>query len=329
MKYFVFFLVFIVGAVVGGAGMWWYRETDSPFVSPIGKILERPLEQYGIERLGQRTFVPSEILLGEATATTSAYTVYTFHYLLNDLKVTGLAHIPLSASEKNKLPIIVQFRGYVERTQYASGIGTQRSAEVFARNGFITLAPDFLGYGGSDMPSQDVFEERFQTYMAALQLLASIETLSIADTSRIGIWGHSNGGQIALTVLEATQKAYPTTLWAPVTQPFPYSILYYTNEAEDRGKLLRRYLAKFEQDYDVDLYALTNYLNRISAPVQLHQGSADDAVPIKWSDEFVTNMEALKRDITYYTYPGADHNMQPAWNTVVGRDVEFFRRQFK
>lgn len=329
MKYLYFFLVFLAGGIVGGSLVWWYTGTNAPLISPISKILERPLEQYGIERLGQRTFVPSEIVLDEATATTAAFTVYPFHYDLDGKNVTGLAHIPASASEGKKAPVIVQFRGYVDRTQYAPGIGTQRSAEVFARNGYITLAPDFLGYGGSDMPSTDVFEERFQTYTAALQLLASIETLPVADGSRVGIWGHSNGGQIALTVLEATQKPYPTTLWAPVTKPFPYSILYYTDEAEDRGKLLRRYLAKFEQDYDVDLYALTNYLARITGPIQLHQGSADDAVPIDWSDAFATNMEAMKRDLTYYAYPGADHNLQPAWNTVVARDVEFFNKHLK
>ena len=35
-------------------------------------------------------------------------------------------------------------------------------------------------------------------------------------------------------------------LWAPVSKPFPYNILYYTDEAEDRGKWLRGEIAKFE-----------------------------------------------------------------------------------
>ena len=143
-----------------------------------------------------------------------------------------------------------------------------------------------------------------------------------------------------MTVLEISQKEYPTVLWAPVSKPFPYSILYYTDEAEDKGKLLRKKLAKFEQDYDVDLYSLTNYLDRITAPLQIHQGTADEAVPQKWSDEFIKGFKIknfpAKRDpalqeklkISYYLYPGADHNLVGAWDRVVRRDVEFFRRYF-
>ena len=289
-------------------------------ISPLSKLLEKPLEKYSILRLAGRTYEGSQIILDNATATTSAYTVYTFHFTSDKKKVTGVAHVP----NRNALsPVIVQFRGYVDREKYFSGEGTDHSAEVYAENGFITLAPDFLGYGGSDMPSRDVFEERFETYTTALNLLASVKTLPMADASNIGVWGHSNGGQIALTVLEILGKPVPATLWAPVSKPFPYSILYYTDEADDHGKLLRKELAKFEENYNVDIYSLTNYFNRITGPVLLHQGTADASVPRAWSDELAKNIA----DVQYFLYLGTDHNMMPDWNTVVSRDVEFFKKE--
>ena len=286
---------------------------DINMVSPVVK--ERPLDKYTIENLGKRGY-KSEIILDDAIATTSAYTVYKFHFDSDGKKVTGLAHMP----SKCPCPAIVQFRGYVERDIYQPGVGTKRTAEVFAKNGFISLAPDFLGYGGSDNPPNDVFEERFLTYVTGLNLLAGIEKWERAG--KIGIWGHSNGGQIALTVLEISQKKYPTVLWAPVSKPFPYSILYYTDEADDRGKALRKKLAEFEKDYDVELYSLTNYQDRIKAPVSIHQGTADDAVPKKWTDELVKNLKA-----EYVEYAGADHNFQPGtnWGKAVERTVEFFK----
>ena len=145
----------------------------------------------------------------------------------------------------------------------------------------------------------------------------------MADASNIGVWGHSNGGQIALTVLEILGKPVPATLWAPVSKPFPYSILYYTDEADDHGKLLRKELAKFEENYNVDIYSLTNYFNRITGPVLLHQGTADASVPRAWSDELAKNIA----DVQYFLYLGTDHNMMPDWNTVVSRDVEFFKKE--
>ena len=319
--------VWVIGIGVGYA--FFGPRQNASVLSPITQVIERPLDKYTIDYLTVRQGNGSDIVLDQAIATTSAYTAYIYHYTSDRKKVTGLAHIPTGSPPSQGFPVIVQFRGYVDREKYAPGEGTKRSVEVYARNGFISLAPDFLGYGRSDNPSEDVFEERFQTYIAALDLLASVGSLPQADPSRVGIWGHSNGGQIALTVLEITRGKYPTTLWAPVTKPFPYSILYYTDEADDRGKALRKKLSEFEKNYDVDLYALVNFLDRIKAPMQLHQGIADDAVPHKWNDDFVTALRGQNIPIGYFVYPGADHNLQPGWNTVIARDIEFFRTHFK
>jgi dipeptidyl aminopeptidase/acylaminoacyl peptidase len=322
-----------IGIVVTVGG-YFARQAVSSYVSslatisPLSKMLEKPLEKYSILRLAGRVFTGSQIVLDEASATTSAYTVYPFHFLSDGKKVTGVAHIP--NAENQKFPVIVQFRGYVDREAYFPGEGTQRSAEVYAANGFISLAPDFLGYGGSDMPSPDVFEERFETYTTALNLVASVRTLSMADPAKIGFWGHSNGGQIAITVLEILGRPIPATLWAPVSKPFPYSILYYTDDVPDHGKLLRRELATFESQYDIEQYSLTNYLNRIIGPVQIHQGTTDAEVPLVWSDWLAQTLEATNSAVSYFTYPGADHNMQPdAWNTVVARDITFFGKYLR
>jgi len=307
-------------------------------ISPLSKMLEKPLEKYSILRLAGREFAGSQIVLDEATATTSAYTVYTFHFDSDGKKVTGVAHIP---NKNAKFPVIVQFRGYMDREKYIPGEGTARSAEVYATNGFISLAPDFLGYGGSDMPSTNVFEERFETYTTALNLIASVNTLPMADTDRIGVWGHSNGGQIALTVLEILGRPIPATLWAPVSKPFPYSILYYTDDVPDHGKLLRREIANFETNYDVEQYSLTNYLDRIRGLITLHQGTADTAVPLAWSNDLVKAIEASGSAVNYFIYPGVDHNMLPdparnasqsdagGWNTVVARDIAFFEKYLR
>jgi dipeptidyl aminopeptidase/acylaminoacyl peptidase len=305
------------------------RSSDAPVISPIRKIVEKPLDKYTIERLGITPVTGSDIILEEPVSTTSAYTVHPFHFFVDKAKVSGLAHIPSGASSEFKKPVIIQLRGYVDRENYTTGEGTKRSSEVYASNGFITLAPDFLGYGTSDMPSPDVFEERFQTYTTVLTLTASVGSLPFADTNNIFLWGHSNGGQIALTVLEISQKPIPTSLWAPVTKPFPYSILYYTDDIPDHGKALRSRLAQFENEYDAEAYSLTNYTARITAPLQIHQGTIDDAVPNAWSDSFVNSLKGDQKDVEYFIYPGADHNMSGNWNTVVLRDIQFFRTHLR
>ena len=198
--------------------------------------------------------------------------------------------------------------------------------EFFAENGYITLAPDFLGYGGSSEESGNIFETRFQTYTTVLTLLKSInqENIPMWDGKNIFIWAHSNGGQVALTTLEITGADYTTVLWAPVTKPFPYSILYYTDESQDEGKFIRKELANFEKNYDVNKYSLTNYLDKINAPIEYHLGTNDDAIPLSWGDEFVSRMKKLEKEVTYYKHPGADHNMNPLWGDVIFKTLEFF-----
>jgi len=319
--------------ILGIVGFLLSGRTATLTLTPLSNIplQDKPLEKYTIENLAARTYQKSPIVFEDPIATESTYKVLPFYFTSDGKKVTGLAHVPMTPLS-NKLPVIVQFRGFADRAAYVSGLGTKHSAEVFAANGFVSLAPDFLGYGGSDGGSTNVFEDRFQTYTTALNLLASIQTVSFVDPGRVGIWGHSNGGQIALTVLSILGdkgKAYPTSLWAPVTKIFPYSILYYTDEFDDYGKALRKELANFEREYDTDQFAFYNYVDRIQAPIIFHQGTDDEAVPLKWSNDFVNLLKQKAKSIRYFTYQGSDHNLNPGWNTVMSRDVEFFRSNLR
>lgn len=333
-------LVFLLGLFLAGATLLVGQAgKKGSIVSPQVErpiLQEKPLKKYTIQSLRERDFPGSEINLSEVLKEDESFSAYLFYFTSDGKKVSGLANIPKATGV---YPVIIMFRGYVDQEIYETGVGTKNTAEAFARQGFITLAPDFLGYGDSDFPSDNPMEERFQTYTTALNLLTSVknlpETLKLADiegveidADRVGIWGHSNGGQIALSVLEVTGHSYSTVLWAPVSKPFPYSILYYTDEFEDRGKALRRVLAEFEKDYDVEEYNPTNFFAWISAPIQLHQGSSDEAVPQQWSDELSEILEELGVEISYYTYPREDHNLsRGSWSEVVGRSVIFYREE--
>jgi dienelactone hydrolase len=272
----------------------------------------KPLEKYTIENLSRTKFNKSKINMSGNI----------FDFKVEDKKVTGLINIP---EGEGPFPLVLLIRGYVDQSIYQTGVGTKRVGEYFKDHGYITLAPDYLGYGGSDSESSNIFESRFQTYTTTVTLLKSIDKENIPqwDGKNIFIWAHSNGGQIALTTLEITGENYPTVLWAPVTESFPYSVLFYANESDDGGKFIRKELAKFEKEYDVDKYSLTKYLDRINAPIEYHWGTADDAIPSEWRDRFLKNMKTLDKDVTNYNHSGADHNMNPLWSDVMLESLNF------
>lgn len=308
---------------------WWTGKNniflpDKKVGERIEEVVEKPLEKYTIENLAKTTVPQGEIKRLDENLIEFSYNPNLDGKTVK--KTTGMMRVPEGAGS---FPLIIMNRGYVDQEIYQTGIGTSKASEYFAKNGFITIALDFLGYAGSDPEAQNIFESRFQTYTAVLSLINSLDQIKNWDGRNIFMWGHSNGGQISLTILETSGKRIPTVLWAPVSKPFPYSILYYTDESDDRGKFIRKELASFEDLYNTDLYSLTEYLSLIRSPIVIHQGTADDAVPVDWSQSLTNNLKTLEKDVTLHIYPGADHNLVGAWNTAVQQDLTFFRENIK
>lgn len=335
MRQLPFILAGILLLIIG-VGLGWIVKENQTNIPVVEKIVDRSLDKYSIENLKKTgsqilsaTFSVDKILKENANFTSSEFTME-FNPNLDGKtmkKVTGMINVPKKLPI-NGAPVVVMIRGFIDPKNYFIGNGTQHAGEVFARNGYITIAPDFLGYGDSDLESTNVWETRFQTWITVTSLLSTVKSLPEWDKKNIFIWAHSNGGQIALTTLEITGVDYPTTLWAPVSAPFPFSVLYYTDEADDKGKALRKSLASFEETYNTDLYSLDNYFGLINknTKIQLHQGTADDAVPVVWSNKLKKTLVDLGLDVNYFVHPGATHDMTGAWNEAVTEDLAFFRK---
>jgi dienelactone hydrolase len=339
MKRVFFWILFLILGISIGFVISDYLKKESVAPANIISFVPRTLDKYTIENISGTTASTGQIQIGEVIKESGDFTSSSFSWSFDPTfegkaakKVTGLINIP---NGKGPFPVVIMFRGYVDQKIYQTGDGTKRGGEYFAQNGFVTIAPDFLGYGESDKESSNIFESRFQTYTTAVSLFASLEKYALPgglwDGKNIFIWGHSNGGHVALATLEITGKPYPTTLWAPVSQAFPYSILYYLDETEDSGKLIIQKLSDFFDLYDPKLYSITNYWKNINkeTPIQLHHGTADLAVPLRWSTNLSKILKSEDLKVNYFTYSGADHNLQPSWNDVVRKDLQFFLNNLK
>lgn len=287
---------------------------------------ELPYDKYSFERLAQRGGVASKIEVSGNK----------FYYYSEGRRISGEINIPSGPGPEGGLGVVVMARGYVDKEIYQTGMGTHNAAKYYAEHGYVTYAPDFSGYGESDPPGGEAGPEDENALGARLVKPVEILDLiaSLTQDKPIYLWGHSNGGQIMLSVAEILSKAQdfkgPTlkvrgvTLWAPVSKAFPYNILFYTDDASDSGKWLRARVAEFERDYDVFAYSIDRYLDWIELPVQIHQGTGDESVPSKWSDELAKSLRDKGKEVNYFVYPGADHNFKPGWDKVVSRDVEWF-----
>ena len=323
-------LIFITGWTSGNIFNSRYAKKDEVPETIEPTTIPRPLDVYSIEYLKYADIKGGVFTFSEQTEEEDQV-YYDFLFTFNPnpninykKSTSGRINIPNNNDLTKKYPLILMIRGYIDQELYQTGMGTKNASYEFVKKGFITIAPDFLGYAKSDPESANIYETRFQTYTTALSLIESLKDIEEWNKKDIFIWGHSNGGHIALSILEMTDKIIPTSLWAPVSKPFPYSVLYYTDLSDDRGKLIRNELAAFEKLYDVEKYSFDNYITHISSPIQIQQGGYDISVPISWSNSLVTMLKNSEVTVQYHTYPTADHNLRPNWSDAIKKDIEFY-----
>lgn len=380
MKFLIIIFFISISAFAGYFANDFINKGASELINPFVSQKEStsfPLLAYSIPNLKTRNYQSSEIILEKLISKEEKYDSYQFSYQTMDRKMTGQINIPdsITTSPIQKHQAIIMIRGYVPIEIYKTGMGTENAASVLANNGYITVAPDFFGYGESDLEPEDTWQARFEKPIAIVELIKSLEKNGVPEDldnltavtenikiDDIGIWAHSNGGQIALTTLEIIDENIPTSLWAPVTAPFPYSILYFGDELEDEGKEQRKWLSIFEEKYNSFDFSLTQHLNLLNGPIQIQHGNADDAALIYWSKEFVDkvdkenlrraealvelkNLDEVKNNATYsgstdlsslekielefFEYDNTNHNMIPNWDKAISRDVSFFNKHLR
>lgn len=352
-KIFIIFLIISAGLVFYGWADGWISfrpKTEKKVIKKIPTptlIIKNTgfLAQYNFDNLKKRGNNVSEIkTIGQVLTVQEARkalvkrgdlkgkTFNTFEskaisFESNGKKISGMMNIPLTA-KSNKMPAIIMIRGFADSEGYYIGSGSWRVADELARNGFVTVSLDFLGFGLSDGESKDILEARFEKPVSVLDLIESVKNLDFVDSEKIGIWAHSNGGQIAISVLEITGKNYPTVLWAPMTNPFPNSVLDTIDENSESGQIVKTKIDIFEGEYDSKLYSIDNFYDWIEAPILIHQGTADVWCKVEWQKELQNKLKSLGKEIELDIVKNNDHNFKQSWDEVMEKDVEFFEEKF-
>ncbi|MBN2387824.1 MAG: alpha/beta fold hydrolase [Anaerolineales bacterium] len=304
-----------------------------------------PIFPFTIAGLRARDYPGGEVRILELLESNADYTRYLIAYPSDGLSITGIMQIP---GGEGPFPVLILNHGYYTRSRYYSGRGTEEAAVFFNRAGYLTLAPDYRSWGGSD-----VGYSLFHTGLVidVLNLLGSISSIPAADPDRIGMWGHSMGGGITTRVLMIDSRLRAAFLHAPNSADdadliarwgtgcvgdaafadCPHADLLPSSLASD---LVQAYLQAAADPVLLRQIAPCYHLAYISVPVQIHIGSADgqaiSETPPEWSENLYQGMLAAGVDVDYFVYPGEGHFFQAAaWELMMTRAVEFFDRHVK
>ncbi len=108
----------------------------------------------------------------------------------NNLNLSVVVHSPRYQVNS---PLVLLLHGF---TGHKGEAHIESLAELLAKNGFFAVRFDCSGSGASEGTIENDY--RFSNYLSDIGVVLDfVETLPNVDKNRVGIWGHSMGGQLA------------------------------------------------------------------------------------------------------------------------------------
>lgn len=286
-------------------------------------------------------YLGSDVKIEEVLPFGSNYDRYIASYISDGLKQYAYLTVPKTKKPPSGYPVIIFNHGYQIPRLYTPEGNYIPHMDALAKEGYVIFKPDFRGNGKSKgTPGSSYFSSNYA--IDVLNAITSIKKYPNVNPEKIGMWGHSMGGQISLRVSEVSNDIKAVVIWGGVVGSFS-DIIYnwqnkvtYKPEMEDlylRNLGLSTLMAKngtpsqnpeFWNGIDP-----TYNLDYINAPFQIHVGLSDNQVPPAFSKYLYDKLILSKKNAWYYEYPGANHDINQSFSLAMKRTIEFFNKYLK
>jgi dienelactone hydrolase len=314
-------------------------ETSAP-VADITKIFPTPtatLHPMNILAARQTPYPGSEIVIEETLEPGLNYFRYYASYLSEGLKIYGLLTVPYAEQPASGYPAIVFNHGYIPPDVYRTTERYIAYVDTLARNGYIVFRIDYRGHDRSEGEASGAYGD--PGYLVdVMNAVAALQRHPQVDPERIGMWGHSMGGYLTLRAMVISPEIKAGVIWAGVVAS--YADLLCCWRRGDPGQptptpnpnFARRWRQAWTELYGTpeenpEFWAgisANSYLADLSGPMQLHHGTADEDVPLQFSQTLYNQLLEAGKTAEYYEYPGDNHNISLYFTLAMTRTVEFF-----
>ena len=244
-----------------------------------------------------------EVEVARVLASGGGFTRYEIRYRTQGLTISGTVTKP---DGEGPFPAVVLNHGLVDPADYTVGQGLVREEEALARAGYVTIHSDYRGYGASDPVRPMDRELRLGYTRDVIQAVRAVRSLDYVD-GRVAMVGRSMGGGLALNVLVARPGLVEAAMLISPTSSDIVENLAALSSAGFRASLFARFGTPEESpDFYRGLSAGT-FVDRITEPVGLQHGDADDVCPIRWSEDTLALLRGAGVPAELSVYPGEGH----------------------
>ncbi|HVN67753.1 MAG TPA: alpha/beta fold hydrolase [Candidatus Sulfotelmatobacter sp.] len=270
-----------------------------------------------------------DLKIVKVLARNESYTRYQISYQGDGLKISGIMNVPRG---KGPFPVVITNHGFIDPKVYTLGRGLKREQDYLARRGFVVIHPDYRNHAFSAKDPSDLAGFRLAYTIDAINCIMAVKNsdYKFFNKGPVDLLGHSMGGGVVLNVLVVRPELVrAAVLFAPVSADYRNNFTRWLwrrkHHPEVADKIIALYGSPEANPALWDGLSAKNYLVNIKAPIMLHHGTADESVPIAWSDELAEWLKAKGKSVVYFKYPGEHHEFGPAWPLVMQRTAEFFR----
>jgi dipeptidyl aminopeptidase/acylaminoacyl peptidase len=293
-----------------------------------------------IQAMRQASYPGSEIIIEETLEPGANYSRYYASYLSEGLKIYGLLTIPNGEIPPTGWPGIVFNHGYIPPDVYRTTERYIAYVDWLARSGYIVFRIDYRGHDRSEgIPSGAYSDPGY--IVDVLNAFASLQQFPAADPNRIGMWGHSMGGYLTLRSMVIQPEIKAGVIWAGVVASYPDLLTRWRRGNRPTptpgGSSSRGWRSGWIEEYGTpeqnpefwNAVSSNTYLADLSGPIQLHHGTADDSVPLEFSQILNEQIQQAGKTVEFYSYDGDNHNLSGFFSMAMTRTIEFFDRYLK
>ncbi len=285
--------------------------------------------EYYIETLLRRGFKGNDFKIVERLSAADKYQKFLISYKSDDLTISGVMNIPTGSKPEAGFPLLILNHGLIPPDIYFSGRGSKREQDFFARNGYITIHPDYRGHASSS-PDTDPDHDFYVGYTDdVINLIEALKKTNptLIDMNRIGMWGHSMGGGMAARVMVLRPEIKAFVLFAPISADVKDN--FYELPLQGITRLRQIYGSGNQADEIYRQISPLTFFDRVTVPVQIHHGTDDKDVPVSFSEKMYQALKNKNKKVEFYRYPGESHEFADAWDLAAERALQFFDQYVK